>query len=425
MEDRSGRFLRNLLVVFEIAMALVLLVGAGLMLESFRNLRRLNLGYRPESVLTMIVGHRDQKYPTIDEKRRLVHEILERIGALPGVDTAGAVLNRPFASGAIGWDFWYIVEGQPKAWDKITVEEEGETRVHLVPDVAAYDENPLVNYEAVTPDYFRAMGTRLLEGRTFSERDTAEAPPVAMVGEALAKRMWPEESAIGRRLITYPTNWDDEGNVVWRTVVGVVEDARFRELEAPRLDLYLPYLQSPLAIGHLVVRTSSDPLTLAGAVRAQIKAIDDLLPVGKVTTMEDIVASELAPWRFNMVMFGIFAALAVVLASLGIFGVLAYTVTQRTREIGVRLALGAQRGDILRLVVGQGVTLTLAGLAIGLVPALTMTRFISTLLYGVSPSDPLIYVGISVLLMVVALAASYLPARRAGRVEPVVALRYE
>ena len=425
VEDRRGRFLRNLLVVLEIAMALVLLVGATLMLESFLNLRRQDLGYRPESVLTMVVGHRDQKYPTIEEKRRLVHDILEQVRSLPGVDTAGAVLNRPFAFGPIGWDLWYVVEGQARAWNKVTVQEEGKTRVYTVPEDAAYDENPMVNYEAVTPDYFRAMGTRLREGRTFTERDAAHAPPVAIVGETLAKRMWPDVSAIGKRLITYPTDWDDEGNVIWRTVVGVVETARFRELEAPRLDLYLPYLQSPMAVGHLVVRTSSDPLTLAGAVRAQIKAIDDLLPVGKVTTMEDVVASEFAPWRFNMLMFGIFAVLAVVLASLGIFGVLAYTVTQRTREIGVRFALGAQRGDVVRLVVGQGMTLTLAGLAIGLVLALTMTRFISTLLYGVSPSDPLIYVGISLLLMVVALAASYLPARRASKVEPVTALRYE
>ena len=425
MEDRSGRFLRHLLVVFEIAMALVLLVGATLMLESFLNLKRQDLGYRPENVLTMIVGQRDQTYLANKERQRLTQDILERVRALPGVDTAGAVLNRPFAFGPIGWDLWYVVEGQPKAWNKITVEEEGETRVYTVPEDAAYDENPMVNYEAVTPGYFRAMGTRLLEGRTFTERDTAQASPVAIVGDALAKRMWPDESAIGKRLLTYPTKWDDEGNVIWKTVVGVVEDARFRELQAPRLDLYLPYLQTPLAVGHLVVRTRSDPLTLAGAVRAQIKAIDDLLPVDRVTTMEDVVASEFAPWRFNMLMFGIFAALAVVLASLGIFGVLAYTVTQRTREIGVRLALGAQRGDILRLVVGQGMALTLAGLAMGLVLALTMTRFISTLLYGVSPSDPLIYLGISLLLMVVALAASYLPARRASNVEPVTALRHE
>ena len=282
-----------------------------------------------------------------------------------------------------------------------------------------------MNYEAVTPHYFKAMGTRLIEGRTFTERDNAEAPLVAIVGETLAKRMWPGESALGKRLITHPENWDEEGNVIWRTVVGVVEDARFRELEAPRLDLYLPYLQSPLAVGHLVVRTSSDPLTLAGAVRAQIQAIDDLLPVDRVTTMADVVANEFAPWRFNMLMFGIFASLAVVLASLGIFGVLAYTVTQRTREIGVRLALGAQRGDVLRLVVGQGLTLTLAGLVIGLLLALTMARSISTLLYGVSPHDPMIYVGIALLLTGVAAVASYLPARRASKVEPVTALRYE
>ena len=424
-EDRRGRFLRNFLVVSEVAMALILLVGATLMLESFWNLKQQNLGYRPESVLTMIMGHRDQTYPTIEEKRRLIGEVLERIRPLPGVESVGAVLNRPFAFGPIGWDLWFIVEGQPNAWNRITVEEEGETRVYMVPEDEAYDENPFVNYESVTPDYFRAMGTRLLEGRTFTNRDTADAPPVVIVGETLAERIWPEESAIGKRLITYPTEWDDQGNVIWRTVVGVVEDGRFRELEAPRMDLYLPYLQSPLAVGHLVVRTSSDPLTLAGAVRAQIKAIDDLLPVDKVTTMEDVVASEFAPWRFNMLMFVIFATLAVILASLGIFGVLAYTVTQRTREIGVRIALGAQRRDVLRLVVGQGLTLTLAGLALGSVLALALTRFIATLLYGVSPSDPLIYMGISLLLIAVALAASYFPANRACKVEPVTVLRYE
>lgn len=397
------------LVVFEVALALALLVGGGLTGRSLWNLYATDLGYEPGNVLTFKVPFLESRYPTTADKHAFSERVLERIDALPGVVTAGAVYLRPLEHGPVGMDGSFIAEGQP--FEPVTAEQ-----------------NPMLNWQAATPGYFATMEIRLLEGRVFDRTDSKEAHPVGIVSEGLAWRMWPGESAIGKRLwVTGDDEADEEGpgNPRWRTVIGVVEDARYRELTRARFDFYVPFRQSRSPVRHFVIRTVGDPLELVPAVREQVHAIDGSQPLDGITTLGALVEKTRAPWRFTAVVLAAFGGVALVLAVSGLFSVLAYTVSRKIPEIGVRMALGATEREVLHLFVQRGLILTAIGVAGGLILALGLTRTLSGLLYEIEPTDPLTYAGVTVLLLAVCLVGSYVPARRAARVDPNEALRCE
>jgi putative ABC transport system permease protein len=395
---------RKLLVAGELAAAAVLLVAAGLLARSFIGLLRIDPGFDPRNVLTFDLHVPESRYPTIEAERELTSRVLDAVRQTAGVIAAGAVYQRPFEHGPIGMDSGFLLEGQPRSPD-------------------TWRRNPLLNWEAVTPGYFKAMDVRLMRGRLFTDRDDERGPPVVIVSEAMAARVWPGQDPIGKRLRAYGA--PQGGDPAWQTVVGVVEDVRYREMQEARLDLYLPFRQSPSPVRHVVVKTSGDPLRSAAAVRAALQRIDAQLAAEKVTTMERIVGATLAPWRFNMMAFAAFSGIALAFAAIGLSAVVAYAAQQRTREVGIRVALGARWIDIVRLLLVEGVQLTFAGLAIGLAGAWVLTRLLSSLLFGVGPTDATTFAVIGVLLALVALCAAYLPARRAARIDPVVALRVE
>ncbi len=401
----SSARVRKLLVAAQLAAAVVLLTAAGLFTRSFVSLLRLDLGYDPHNVLTFDIGAPDPRYDTKEKQWALVDAILERAKQSPGAIAAGAVYLRPFAAGVIGMDAGVIIEGQA-----FTAE--------------ATSRNPHVNWEAATPDYFRAMDIRVLHGRQFNDRDTEKAPPVIMISRSLALRLWSTENAIGRRLLTYGAPGDQK-NPGWQTVVGIVEDARYREVETPRFDLYLPYRQAPNPVQHFMVRVSGDPIAAIPALKAAVASIDPEVTVDNITTMEQIVGKAFAPWRFSTVVVSVFSIMALSFAAVGLAALVAYAVTHRTREIGVRVALGAQQHDVVGLLVKEGLWLTAGGLAGGVLIAWVLRRSISSMLFGISPEDGATFAGVTVLLAVVSLLAAYLPARRAARIDPAVALRSE
>ena len=281
----------------------------------------------------------------------------------------------------------------------------------------------------MTPDYFRAVGTPLVEGRAFTEQDAAAAPKVVVVSRSLARRCWPAESALGKRLTAYPAKLDvKDGRIVsveWQTVVGVVEDARYRGIQNPRFDLYLPYRQVSDPLHHVVVRTRGDPLALAGAVRAEVRAMDGEAGVGELTTMRRIVDRAFTPWRLASALLGAFALAALLLTAVGLFAVLQHFVSGRMREIAIRMALGADPPRVRRFVLAQGVGVTALGVALGSALSLVLARSLSALLYGLSERDPWSHLVGATLIGLVAAAASLLPARRAARVDATVALRSE
>jgi putative ABC transport system permease protein len=280
----------------------------------------------------------------------------------------------------------------------------------------------IASYDSVSPDYFRAMGIPIVKGRAFIEQDKKGALPVAVVSETMAHRFFGGEDPIGLHI----RRGDSEDNKPWMTIIGIAGDVRRYGLaERLRPEIYFPYLQQPQAAMALVVRTAADPLSITPAVRREVLAVDKDQPVYDIKTLNSLLARSIASNRLSVWLLGLFAALALLLASIGIYGVIAYTVTQRTHEIGIRMALGAQPRDMLRLVLGQGMTLALIGIAIGLIAAFALTRAMASLLFTVSPTDPLTFVGISVLLGIVAFLACYIPARRATKVDPMVALRHE
>jgi putative ABC transport system permease protein len=390
---------RSLLVISEVALALVLLIGAGLMLKSFRQLQKVDPGFNPQNVLTMQIALPELKYEEEKQQAIFFHQLLERVESLPGVVSAGISTNLPFREDSQS-DF--NIEGRP----------EPET----VRDAL------IASNGSVSPNYFRAFGIPVLKGRAFTEQDTADSMPVAVINETLARRYWPNEDPLGKRLRLGA----EEDGAPLCTIVGIVGDVRHYDLDKqPNAELYFPYQQQPKPSMSLVVRTASDPLKIIAAVRNEVQAIDREQPVYNVVTMESRLTESIASRRLSVMLLGIFAVLALVLASVGIYGVVSYSVTQRTHEIGVRMALGAQARDVLRLVVGQGMLIALIGVAVGLTGAFALTRLMSSLLYGVSATDPLTFVVISLTLSLVALVACYLPARRAMKVDPMVALRYE
>jgi putative ABC transport system permease protein len=398
---------RKLLVAAQLVAVVVLLTVAGLFLRSLTALHRLDLGFDPRGVLTFNFGFSEETHDTKEKQWALVDAVLDRARRLPGAIAAGAVYQRPFANGAIGMDTNVIIEGQPLASESAS-------------------RNPILNWEAVTPDYFRAMDIRLLQGRLFDERDTARSTLVVVIGQSLAARLWPGQNPIGRRMLAYGAPEPKEGKPLpWQTVVGVVEDARYREVETPRFDLYQPYRQAPNQVQHFMVRLSGDPLAAVPALRSAVAALDARASVDGVSTMAEVVGRAFAPWRFTSIVVSAFAAIALTFAAVGIATLVAFAVTQRTREIGVRVALGAQTRDVVTLVAREGAGVAASGLAIGVLAAWILRRSVESMLFGVAPDDTLTFGGAAVLLGAVSLLAAYLPARSAARIDPAAALRAE
>ena len=388
--------LRALLVVAETALAVTLLIGGGLLLRSFVTLINVDPGFDADNILTQQVFLPQTSYEGPAQRIAFVDELVDRAESLPGVTAAGVINALPLAGQDS--DASFLIEGVPRP-------QEGERA-------------PVAWYRPVTPGYFETMKTRLARGRWLTGSDHAEAPHVVMINEEAASRYWGGDDPIGTRV----TFGDDS----WREVVGIVADTKHFGLdEAVRPAMYLPYAQMPQAFMSLVLRTSADPMSLARSVQAEVWEIDSNLAVSGVATMNDVVAGTVAVPRLVMAVLVVFASSAMLLAAIGIYGVMSYHVGQRTQEIGVRLALGADSGSVLRLVVGRGMLLTVAGLVVGLALALALSRFAESLLFEVSARDPLTFVLVPLALVAVAFAACYLPALRAARVDPVVALRSE
>jgi putative ABC transport system permease protein len=390
---------RSLLVVSEIALSLVLLVSAGLLIKSFMRLSEVNPGFNPDHVLTVGVSLPPAKYTEERQQAAFFRETLERLRNSPGIVSAGAVFTLPLSGSNRANSFQ--IAGRP------------------TPNPG---EEPEANDRVTTPDYFQAMGIPVLKGRVFTERDNSDAPPVLIVNESFAHRFFPDEDPIGKRIIV-----DSERSPKGSEIIGVVGDVRHRSLDAEGgAEYYRSYLQSPERSMSLVIRTqASDPASIAATLRGVVQQVDKDQPLSNIQTMNQLLADSVARQRFNMLLLGIFSAVALMLAAVGIFGVMNYSVSQRTHEIGIRMALGAQGRDVLRMVVGQGMILTLIGVAVGLLAAFALTRVMSNLLFGVSATDPLTFAGVSLLLAAIALVACYIPARRATKVDPMIALRYE
>jgi predicted permease len=393
---------RSFLVVAEVALSLVLLVGAGLLLKSFVRLREINPGFKPDAVLTYSVALPTAQYGTPAEQTRFFQQLLTQTASAPGVNATAAIFPLPFSGDNARGNF--EIEGRP---------------------VASESESPNALSYIISPDYLRALDIPLRKGRGFSERDTASAPRVVLINETLARRYFASTDPVGRHLVV--SSIADLDKPATCEIVGVVGDVKHSGLDAEaEAEYYLPYQQATLPFMTLVVRGTNDkPAALATGARAAVAQLDKDLPLTDIKPMSDWLAASVAPRRFNMLLLGGFALLALCLATVGIYGVMAYAVAQRTHEIGIRIALGAQARDVLRLVVGQGMVLTLIGLSVGLAGAFALTRVLATLLFNVTPTDPLVFAGVTLLLALVALVACYIPARRATRVDPMIALRQE
>jgi putative ABC transport system permease protein len=389
--------LRAVLVVADVALSLVLLIGAGLLIKSFGRLLDVSPGFQPQGLLTMQMSLPAFKYREANQIKAFYEATIEGIKAIPGVQSAGAVSDLPLSGSVHSGSF--NIEGRPPA--------PGEDELHA-------------DIRSATPEYFQAMQIPLLKGRFFTEQDTREARPVAIIDDTLAQHYFPGEDPLGKRVEF------QQGKPIWREIVGVVGRVKHKALDVEFKDkLYSPHAQVSYSTMFLVVRTATDPMSLVSAVRGSIKTVDKDQPVYKVTAMEQLLADSLGQRRLSVMLFGLFAAVAMVLASVGLYGVISYSVTQRTNEIGIRMALGAERLDIFKMVIGQGLALTLTGVGLGLAGAFALTRVMSSLLFDVTPTDPVTFAMVPLLLAAVALAACLMPARRATRVDPMVALRCE
>jgi predicted permease len=392
--------LRNALVVSEIALALVLLVGAGLLVKSLLHMLSVNPGFRTENLLTMKLSLSSMKYSEESKVSAFQQELLQRVGTLPGVEGVATVSNLPLAGdGGTGRP---QITGRPQD----TYSDWGESYLRTV-----------------SVDYFNVMGLPLVKGRLFNERDKPGAQNVLIVNQTFVNRLFPNEEALGQR-VTFRFTADQPPF----EIVGVVGDEKVRSLDERTAPvIYFPFLQGPESNMNLVVRTAADPESLTTAVRGEVQAIDKEIPLYSVATMESIISNSPATFmrRYPAYLLGIFAGVALLLAVVGIYGVISYSVTQRTHEIAIRMALGAQRGDIMKMILKQGMLLAAIGVSIGLAGALALTRLLSSLLFDTSASDPATYAGVAALLLLVALLACYIPSRRATKVDPMVALRYE
>jgi putative ABC transport system permease protein len=391
---------RKALAATEIALSLVLLAGAGLLLRSFGKLYGIDPGFRSDHLLTMDIGLPSAKYPAGTEKPLVFYrELLRRINALPGVESAGAVNVLPLSAN----------------FDTAGTEPEGFAH--------SPGETPYPERYIVTPGYLAAVGIRLVRGRLLTEADQESAPLVVLISSTAARRWWPNQDPIGRRVKVPGFDYQPQP---WRTVVGVVQDVKQAGLGAPdTMQIYLPHEQYSIGNLTLVVRTKSDPLNLAADARRQVMQVDPELAVSNIASMDQLLSDSIASRRFSAALLGTLAALGLLLASVGVYGVISYGVSQRTREIGIRMALGAGRRDVLSLIVGQGMKLLLLGVGVGAISSLLLTPVLSGLLFGVSPRDPVAFAGSAAVLALVAFFACYIPARRAARVDPMVALRYE
>ena len=391
--------LRNGLVIAEVALALVLLSGAGLLLKSFARLQNVNPGFNPRNVLTFEISLPKVQYPNDPSIVRFNNEAQRRIASLPGVQSAGFSTILPLAG--TNSDSSFAIEGQP-----------------------SNDRNPSPDEEnrEVSPDYFRALEIPLIKGRFFTDADNADAPPVIIVNRAFAKKFWPNREAVGKRIVM--GGMSEHPN--WITIIGVVGDVRHFGLDVdPKPEMYVPFAQDPYFTAIYVVRSAQNPRNLLPAIHREIQAMDPAVPLANVRTFERVVADSVAPRRLSVVLLGVFAGVAVLLASVGIYGVMSFIVVQRTQEIGVRMALGAQRSDVLKLILGRSLKLISAGAAIGLIVTLLSTGALRALLYNVSAFDTPTFVLVTILLAAVALAASYLPAMRATRADPMTVLHAE
>jgi putative ABC transport system permease protein len=385
--NRAG----SVFIVSEIALSFILLAGAGLLIKSFLHLREIDPGFNSDNVLAMRLSLPPGKYKQGEPRAQIYKQLVDQVKATPGVKSAGVVLSLPLGGDTFGVGRSWIREGRP-----------------LTPD-----EESNAQYLVVTPDYFQTLQVPLKAGRTFTDQDNLQSTKVVIVNETMARQLWPGESPIGRRF----TIWRDE-------VVGVVGDTKASLDKEAGNQMYVPYAQDPTwGSLSLVVRTAGEPTALAGSVREAIRSIDKAVPNYNLKTMNDVVSASAAPRRAPMLLLSAFAGVAMLLAMLGIYGVTSYYVTQRTHEIGVRMALGAQIADVLKLVLSRAIALAAIGIGIGVVGAVAVTRYLTSLLFGVKPIDVVTFIGVALILGAVVLVACLVPARRATKIDPLEALR--
>ena len=393
----GGHRTRKLLVVFEIALSLLLLIGAGLLIRSYRRVWNAYPGFNPHNVLSLRLSLPVVKYPNPESITPFFRRVVERLNQVPDVESVATTYSLPMSTVALAWEPVAIEGYVPRSAQELIIS----------------------NVRIVSPDYFRTMSIPLLRGRYFDEHDTKGSTETVIVDETLAERFWPNEDPIGKRI-------QRGGSDTWRTVVGVISDAKqYSSEKEPPIAVYFPFEQYVARNMFLVIRTTRDPAGMTSAITKEIQALDPEMPVFDVGTMDQRLHDSLARRRFSMFLLGVFAVLASILAAIGIYGVMAYSVNERTHEIGIRVALGARPATILQLVINQALVLTAMGVAIGLTGAFALTRVMSSLLYGVSNTDGFTFVVAPLLLGGVALLASYIPARRAARVDPTIALRCE
>ena len=394
MESALGKSTRKVLVVAEVALSLMLLIGAGLLIKSFLRLQQMDLGFNPENVLAVQLELPDTTYPEERQQTAFFQEALARLGSVPGVKSVGATTGLPLTLNLSGSDF--RIEGHP--------------------DPPAGQEM-IIEKRSVSPGYFGTLGIPLLKGRDFSDRDKSDAPAAAIINAELARVYFPNEDPINKRI-----SFDDRQSYI--SIVGIVGDVKQRGLDSnAKPEVYFPYLQAASPSMNIVVRTTSSPLGAVASVKSQIQTIDKNLPIDDAETMQQLLSESTSGRRFNTLLLSLFAMLAVMLAMVGIYGVMSYSVTQRTHEIGIRIAVGAQTSDVFRIVIGQGMLLALIGVGLGLVGAFALTRLMTTMLFGVEPTDSLTFISLAALLIGVGLVACYVPGRRATRIDPLVALR--
>jgi putative ABC transport system permease protein len=398
--QRGGQHVRSLLAIAEVSLAMVLLVGGGLLIRSFMFVTRVNPGFDPRNVTEAEVSLPQFQYRTPEQWTAFSTQLLARLHAQPGFGDSALAAPLPMDRQGEATLAFGIVGDPPLPPGK----------------------SPTADYATVSPEYFRMMGIRLLKGRFFSDQDSPSSPNVAIISETLVRRYFPNQDPLGRQMrFGFPPNSN-----VSREIVGIVGDVRDVALgREPGPMMYVPFAQAPLYGGEVVVRSALSPSSVAAGIREAVRSIDRNLPVTDIEALNDALGQSISQERFRTFLLGSFSAIALALAAVGIFGVISYSTSQRTHEIGIRIALGADRRDVLRLILGQGTKLALLGLGIGVVAAFLLVRLMSSLLYGVSAMDPLTFAGMTIILLSVALTACYIPARRAMRVNPVVALRHE
>jgi putative ABC transport system permease protein len=392
----SGRWMRNALLVAEVAMSIVLLVGAALLLRSFARLTSVDPGFKPEHVLAFRVALPTAAYADDQQRAAFFARLLDGLDALPEVTSAGVTQTLPMRGDYI---LSFTIQGQP---------------------APKPNEGPSANFRVASPNYFQTLGIPLLRGRTFTDRDQAKSPMVAIVDQKFVDRHFPDRDPIGQGIDI------GNGSDGFYEIVGVVGSIRLANLETnPAPTMYVPFNQDPFSGAWVVARTEGDPTALSAAVRQTVRSIDQSLPAFAMTALTTVVSDSVAERRFSMLLLGLFAGIALFLAAVGLYGVVAYAVSQRTQEIGLRMAIGAQRGDVLRLVVGAGMKLAVLGVALGIACALALAQLVAAMLYEVTPFDPASYSATALVLLAVAALACYVPARRAMRVDPIAALRQE